>query len=751
MNIDFDEYSRSDENLTTRNNQLSEEDIINKTIESYQSNSDFTDTFDIKDFSNDASLKSWDLETGELLLSFESSYPIKYICLNPDNNETAIISMEGNKIMVVNYHYGTIVREMTTSILAFSAYVIGIGQDYPNYLVGFYHDRIDLYDIKSGLLLKSKPSGMVLNWPEQHIGNCLLKAHGTNAFIAAKTYPYVICIDIKSLSEMWKIDISEGPKQSHVTSLSIGGRWINGEESIVFCNGMNNNISIRSIKNGSDLKTFKGCSDDSIELIETLEDLPAIYYENYKTVGFIDLKDESREPILPHPCQIRKIVAIGENLILTLSEDNIIRLWDRSLDTFSPDMSAFTGKYTLPPGISVDFLQNLMVQICPDIANDDGAMPDIKKFFTNSNMVKYWIRSDGTNYEGTSYMFIKFNNSNEFASRYLITTQNIVTNDLNVDICCTIWDLSKLTAVRRIFISPEYSFTTKCTFGETLIIMTSCTKKCIVAVDSIEVKVKNSLRNMEYIYNSKFIPFSSFNCIAYQKTKSIISFISPEMQIIGEFDIGQYDDKIHQIEKDKHENVLFVLSAETYNVYILNPSTLQQIKKISAFKYLNKTSMTVELVYQDTCYLLLCDHSVGSKFINIDLNPEHAMIYPSYDVTLMTSNDIDYYILLLYYEKENSVSILSTKAIGKNFNCMKKFIGENCIYAVIWSSDGYERTFYYLKTSDDKHSIDHIASFTLDNEGFPQFFMTNRIIENEILNCSKIHLLSVIRRTGEIP
>ncbi|OAF72097.1 hypothetical protein A3Q56_00141 [Intoshia linei] len=38
MDIDFDEYSRSDENLTTRKNQLSEEDIINETIESHQSN-----------------------------------------------------------------------------------------------------------------------------------------------------------------------------------------------------------------------------------------------------------------------------------------------------------------------------------------------------------------------------------------------------------------------------------------------------------------------------------------------------------------------------------------------------------------------------------------------------------------------------------------------------------------------------------------------------------------------------------------
>ncbi|OAF63908.1 hypothetical protein A3Q56_08390 [Intoshia linei] len=38
MDIDFDEYSRFDENLTTRNNQLSEEDIINETIESHPSN-----------------------------------------------------------------------------------------------------------------------------------------------------------------------------------------------------------------------------------------------------------------------------------------------------------------------------------------------------------------------------------------------------------------------------------------------------------------------------------------------------------------------------------------------------------------------------------------------------------------------------------------------------------------------------------------------------------------------------------------
>ncbi|OAF65198.1 hypothetical protein A3Q56_07103 [Intoshia linei] len=50
MDIDFDEYSRSDKNLITRNNELSVDNIINDTSESsYSSNNDCTDTFDAKD------------------------------------------------------------------------------------------------------------------------------------------------------------------------------------------------------------------------------------------------------------------------------------------------------------------------------------------------------------------------------------------------------------------------------------------------------------------------------------------------------------------------------------------------------------------------------------------------------------------------------------------------------------------------------------------------------------------------------
>ena len=220
------------------------------------------------------------------------------------------------------------------------------------------------------------------------------------------------------------------------------------QKQAIICSGQVNDVYLMCLDSGNITTKISGYCRNRILDISYSSKEGLDYFTRKDYVGTLNRKTGERKIRFPHPCTVRKVISCNNRHVITLGEDNIIRIWDKMMHSFSPDVSEFSGKVTVQSRASM----NSFVSILDTFADHfDQDAADIKGMLTTEDVKNYWTQ-DLEHVAFTDDITTRFFQMP--SERYLLVTQNGVDPDIasrQFTQCVTIWDLDHLQCVRRFF------------------------------------------------------------------------------------------------------------------------------------------------------------------------------------------------------------------------------------------------------------------------------------------------------------
>ena len=221
---------------------------------------------------------------------------------------------------------------------------------------------------------------------------------------------------------------------------------------VVVCNGANQDIHLYHFEQSIPIKVIKGQGSSMMKQFFFPPGCDWFYYANEKMVGKIDLRQNQTKTMLPHPCKVRKVVGIDSKFVITIGEDSILRIYDKTMEPFQHDMSHLTGQVKVSTKQAVDQNEATFLRMIYEIAGGDldDESVDTRGLLTTNETENYWTQP-GVKENGNIHSIAKFHTFSN--SNYIGVSHT--DNSVNITECFTIWNVQYVNCVRRIFFPLE--------------------------------------------------------------------------------------------------------------------------------------------------------------------------------------------------------------------------------------------------------------------------------------------------------
>ena len=221
--------------------------------------------------------------------------------------------------------------------------------------------------------------------------------------------------------------------------------------NIVLVNGLKQDVLIYDFQSLNCVRKIEGNPDMTriSKLYYSLQE-KCLYCSTADDLGILDLsgKQEQWSLILHHSCDILDLKSVDGRLVVTMAEDNILRIWDRHSDPFKPDLSVFTGKVSVSSNAKLKSYQDMLDTVFDEYIREKRV--DTKTVLTTKEVLNYW--TDDTQPPVDGHVRTKLISMANH--RYIAATQNIYDAKQKRcwTKCFTIWDMRFMKCVRRIFL-----------------------------------------------------------------------------------------------------------------------------------------------------------------------------------------------------------------------------------------------------------------------------------------------------------
>ncbi|XP_064598836.1 uncharacterized protein LOC135465527 [Liolophura sinensis] len=121
------------------------------------------------------------------------------------------------------------------------------------------------------------------------------------------------------------------PKTDDDDELTIDAVAISSDKkSIYVSNYMDNDIHICHLKTMAKLRVLKGKKSDNCEKFHVSLDGTTLYFPNYNTMCYVDLKTGQRTSHIKHPNSVTDVATVDLTNVVSISSDSVLRVWDLS-------------------------------------------------------------------------------------------------------------------------------------------------------------------------------------------------------------------------------------------------------------------------------------------------------------------------------------------------------------------------------------------------------------------------------------
>ncbi len=222
---------------------------------------------------------------------------------------------------------------------------------------------------------------------------------------------------------------------------------------VVLCNGANQDIHLYNFEKGVPIKVIKGQGSNKMRHFFFPPGCDWFYYANKDLVGTINLRENSTKTMLPHPCKVRKVVGIDTKFVITIGEDSILRIWDKTMEPFKQDLSMTTGKVKVTSKDMANQSEAAFIKMFNEIVGDDfdtQQIVDTRDMLTTEEIENYWTKATDSSEEEQPFSSIitKFHMFKD--QRYVGVSQHAI--HANITCCFCVWDVAHMQCIRRMYL-----------------------------------------------------------------------------------------------------------------------------------------------------------------------------------------------------------------------------------------------------------------------------------------------------------
>ena len=322
-------------------------------------------------------------------------------------------------------------------------------------VVALRNQYIDIFDVKTGKLeaafsdhLKSHKSRL---WGEQKVLTSSQHYIVYSAF--ADDDFYIVPVDGLDGMQVYKENVFAEEAEwinleskDHISDMMIA----EAEQLLVISNGKNRDLLFYGLEDRQQKYVIKN-SADTINDIQYSVKEHSLYYAADNEVAQLKVGHKDFTLTFRHPCKVQKLISQDARVVVTVAEDNILRVWDKLMEPFTLDLSAFTGKVHVHSEDTGSMLQTMMGNMGLDVSD-----LDTRSLLTTKDTKNYWTKP-GKSSSSKDKIVTKFHPFYH-NPRYVMVTQSCGDEQAIMEWtqCLSIWDMYSVTCVRRLFL-PEHT------------------------------------------------------------------------------------------------------------------------------------------------------------------------------------------------------------------------------------------------------------------------------------------------------
>ena len=737
----------------------------------------------------DETIKLWSVTSGELRHDIKLKQPAHYLAYFPSGSYL-VASCGLKKLYVIDTQQGTVVNEIDNSgggDLRAKPVTVYKPKKGHVIIICVRARHLDFLDSNTGDVISSPNDGIEDRLKSFHYNE---KKHLTcsGSLVVYANYLgdsvfFALLDNLKSV-KIRKVQLFESepePNQAesmdHIGSLGILPK--DKSYNVIISNGKSRELHLFKVeKNIQPLMLLQGDSQVSISGMFYASDEAKLYCWSNQHVGQIDMDQSTKwDQILQHPCNVQKVQCVNKRYVITLAEDNILRIWDKSLNPFKPDLSAFTGQIQVNTEKQKDSYNKLMDGILSDIQDNKPSVDDL---ITTNETNNYWSKMNSPHSDDVTITtrFLLMANP-----RYIAVCQDHkpTKGRRQWTVCISIWDVIHVRCVRRMFLPGEAAFAYEIMHNNQLVLAKFTSGLCeLNHLDVVNWKVLMKASNQ--LHHSR----TTRPIVAKHHKEHIIVIASArDCACVIDGETGRYRDLLNVpsatlswhavnvnagrpdfsdiIMSDKYiialwGNVVVVVwdavtLQQVCEIRLTDhvPGLADQLRAVTLCPVLHETLLVVTIDDPQTAMgkgkdsAVILDLSQGTCVCHID---DKASTEPSggaHTMVLLRKYS-NRQLELMAVSADGSGRSLHRESVGAYDDCLR--ITEDGQHCVVFSSDPRERTLLYYGIQGDR--LVRLGSFTPDEHVTDVAFVAGGSTSPDLIINSSPGLVKLMLRGGKV-
>lgn len=196
----------------------------------------------------------------------------------------------------------------------------------------------------------------------------------------------------------------------HISNMAVA----EGESQVIVCNGKTKDLLFYDIETRHQLFVLKNNTESINHVHYSLKER-SLYYTSDNEVGKVEIGNKDQSLVFRHPCKVSQVMSQDGRVVVTTAEDNILRVWDKVMEPFSPDLSGFTGKVHVRSNKATDYLKGMLGNM------DIGEEVDVSSALTSTDTKNYWSKTGTKASKDKVYTtFHPFPNNPRYSTFYFV-------------------------------------------------------------------------------------------------------------------------------------------------------------------------------------------------------------------------------------------------------------------------------------------------------------------------------------------
>ncbi|ELT99785.1 hypothetical protein CAPTEDRAFT_198881, partial [Capitella teleta] len=301
--------------------------------------------------SDDNTVKVSNVSTGELLLTVTLPWDVLSVRFFSGGRHLAATTLLNN-LYIIDYEAGIVTKEIKMGLGSNTKPIVACRTGDKAGVIGvLLPNKVQVIDAFTGKQLFCIPD---------QLDSKMSKTYNEKKHLVTREQ-YVVyagylknCIQVLPLEKASdstiktievfpeQIDESTQASRSHITALTIAQSQ--GVTMAVVCDGLTEAFMCFNLDDHQLLISTAGKPNEFVAQCSFSPLNGHVYYATH--VRIINMADNQRSLHFQHPCRVQKVIGLDGTHVVTLGDDSVLRIWDQTIQPFSPDVSAFTGKVT---------------------------------------------------------------------------------------------------------------------------------------------------------------------------------------------------------------------------------------------------------------------------------------------------------------------------------------------------------------------------------------------------------------------